>query len=110
MRQDQLPTDQAAQHLLGDIRALIENARGQVARTVNTGMVMLYWNIGRRIRQDILADRRAKYGKQIFYSLSRKLTQEYGAGFSISNLFHMVRFAKVFPDQKIVQTLSGQLT
>ena len=60
MRQDQLPTDQAAQHLLGDIRALIESARGQVARTVNAGLVMLYWEIGRRIRQDINREKRAE--------------------------------------------------
>lgn len=110
MGHESLPADQAAQNLLGDIRALIESARGRVARTVNVGLVMLYWSIGRRIRQDILANRRAKYGKQIFYSLSRKLTLEYGAGFSMRNLFHMVRFAEVFPDQKILHSLSAKLT
>lgn len=71
---------------------------------------MLYWSIGRRIRQEILGDRRAKYGKQIFYLLSRKLTQEYGQGFNMANLFHMARFAEVFPDQKIFYTLCRKLS
>ncbi|OQW97065.1 MAG: hypothetical protein BWK77_02765, partial [Verrucomicrobia bacterium A1] len=35
-----------------DVRALIENARGDVARAVNSALVVLYWNVGRRIRQD----------------------------------------------------------
>jgi len=42
-------------------------------------------------------------------SLSRQLTLQYGRGFSRVNLFGMVRFAEVFSDPKIVQTLSEQL-
>jgi hypothetical protein len=51
--------------LLGDIRSLIEQSREQVARAVNTVLVKLYWQIGRRIRQDVLAEQRAEYGEQI---------------------------------------------
>ncbi|MCX5797012.1 MAG: PDDEXK nuclease domain-containing protein [Elusimicrobia bacterium] len=110
MGQENLPAAQSPQKLLGDIRGLIESARRQVAQAANTGLVMLYWSIGRRIRQDILGNRRAAYGRQIFYTLSRKLTQEYGPGYSMANLFHMVRFAEVFPDPKIVSTLLTQLS
>ncbi len=52
----------AADRLLGDIRALIEGAREQTARAVNSALVGLYWNIGTRIRQDILQEKRADYG------------------------------------------------
>ena len=70
----------------------------------------MYWHIGTRIRQDILGEKRAGYGKEIFSTLSRKLVEEFGAGFSVPNLFRMARFAEVFPDLPIVQTLSAQLS
>lgn len=97
-------------HLLADIRTLIETTRGRVARTVNTELANLYWNIGNRIRQDIIGEGRAEYGQQIVLTLSRKLAAEYGRGFSQPNVFHMIRFAEVFPEDKTVQTLSAQLS
>jgi predicted nuclease of restriction endonuclease-like (RecB) superfamily len=99
-----------AERLLGDIRDLIEAAREQTARAVNSALVGLYWNIGKRIREDVLQNKRADYGKEIVSTLSRQLTAEYGRGFSRSNLFGMVQFAEAFPDVEIVQTLSGQLS
>jgi predicted nuclease of restriction endonuclease-like (RecB) superfamily len=107
------PTDLTAapapRKLLGDIRGLIEAARGQVARAVNTGLVRLYWDVGRRIRQDILKEKRAGYSRRIVHSLSGQLSQEYGKGFGQRNLWWMIRFAEVFPGSKIVYTLGTQL-
>ena len=100
----------AADRLLGDIRGLIEQARGQVARTVNSAMVALYWQIGKRIREDILHQRRAGYGEQIVRTLSGELTLEYGRGFTRSNLSRMMTLAECFPDARIVATLSQQLS
>ena len=45
--------------LLRDLRGLIVAAREQVARAVDSGLVTLYWHVGRRIRQDILQEKRA---------------------------------------------------
>ena len=67
--------------LLDDIRTLIESTRTSVARAVNTGLVMLYWGIGRKIREEILKNTRAEYGEQIVQTLSAQLTQDYGSGF-----------------------------
>jgi len=100
---------QTADRLLGDIRDLIEQARQQVARTVNSAMVALYWHIGTRIRQDILHEQRAGYGEQIVDALSRRLTMEYGRGFGRRSLFRMTQFAEFFPDEQIVSALSTQL-
>jgi len=61
------------QTLLTDIRSLILSARRQVAQAVNAGLTMLYWEIGRRIRQDILEEKRAVYGKEIVAALRRQL-------------------------------------
>ncbi len=72
----------ADDRLLGDVRALIEAAREQTARAVNSALVGLYWHIGTRIRQDILQEKRAEYGEEIVSTLSRQLTAEYGRGFA----------------------------
>ena len=100
---------QTADRLLSDIRGLIEQARQQVARTVNSAMVGLYWHIGTRIREDILHEQRAEYGEQIVPTLSAQLTMEYGRGFGRRNLFRMMQFAEFFPDEQIVSALSAQL-
>ena len=96
--------------LIGDIRRLIETARQNVAVRVNAGLTTLYWQIGDRIRQDILKKKRAEYGREIIVTVSRQLAVEYGRGFSQRNLFNMIRFAEVFPDERIVHALSAQLT
>jgi predicted nuclease of restriction endonuclease-like (RecB) superfamily len=96
--------------LLGDIRSLIESAREQTARAVNSALVGLYWHIGKRIREDVLHEQRAGYGEEIVSTLSKQLTAEYGRGFDRRNLFHMVRFAEAFPDEQIVNALRTQLS
>lgn len=102
-----VPTQPTA--LLSDVRELIRQAREGVARAIDSGLVTLYWHVGRRIRQDILKEKRAEYGKEIVHALSGQLTAEFGKGFSRTNLFNMIRFAEVFPDIPIVQSLIGKL-
>ena len=103
------PSATMTKQLLSDIRNFIESAREQTAQVVNAGLVLLYWSIGNRIRRDILKQKRAEYGEEIVPTLSVQLETEYGRGFSRANLFNMIRFAEVFSDSKIVQTLSRQL-
>jgi hypothetical protein len=95
--------------LLQDLRELITRVRQDVARTVNSSLALLYWNVGRRIQQNILKEKRAGYGEEIVSTLSRQLVTEFGAGFSSRNFFNM-RFAEVFTNIKIVHSLSAQLT
>ena len=96
--------------LLGDVRNLILSAREQVARAVDSGLSALYWHVGRRIRQDILHEKRAEYGQEIVSALGKQLEQEFGPGFSEKSLRHMLRFAEAFPDEAIVSALRRQLT
>jgi len=98
-----------ALNLLADVRDLILAARQTVARGANAALVRLYWQIGQRIRNDILQQKRAKYGEEILQTLSAKLVEEFGSGFSMRNLASMTRFAEVFPDGKIVAALSQEL-
>lgn len=103
-------TQQVARHLFSEIRSLIESTRGQVAQAVNSSLVQLYWEIGSRIRKDVLGEERAEYGKQIVSTLSRQLVESYGSGFSEKSLRRMIQFAEVFPNQKIVASLMRQLS
>ena len=100
----------ASSRLLGDIRRMIDEARASVAVTVNTGLTVLYWRIGKRINEEILKGKRADYGKQILATLSQELVQGYGDGFSYSALTRMVKFAECFPEHEIVATLSQTLS
>lgn len=96
--------------LLADLRDLILAARRGVARAIDSGLVTLYWQIGRRIHQDILQEKRAEYGEQIVASLGRQLADEFGRGFEEKNLRRMIQFAEVFPDEGIVAALRRQLS
>src|SRR5262245_8503031 len=96
--------------LLAEIRKLILTARERVAQAVNAGLVMLYWQIGQRVRKEILKEKRAEYGQRILQALSAKLVAEFGRGFSERNLASMVRFAEVFPDPRILQALTAKLS
>ena len=98
-----------AGELLIEIRSLIEASRQHVARVVNSAMVLTYWSVGDRIRREVVGHERAEYGKQLVSALAQRLSGEYGAGFSRTNLFNMLRFSEVFPDPQIVQSLAGQL-
>jgi len=92
-----------------DIGRMIEAARAQLAVAANAALTTLYWQIGTRIRQDMLAERRAEYGKEIVAAVSRQLEQRFGRGFGEKNLRRMLQFAEAFPDAEIVAALLRQL-
>ncbi|MBI1817105.1 MAG: DUF1016 domain-containing protein [Deltaproteobacteria bacterium] len=95
--------------LISDVRELILQAREGVARAVDSALTTLYWHVGRRIRKDILREKRAEYGEQIVSALSAQLEVEFGRGFGEKNLRRMIQFAEAFPDEKIVAALRRQL-
>lgn len=99
----------SADRLLTQIRSLVERARAQAAGAVRSELVLLYWRIGQRIRTEILGGGRAEYGRRVVERLSERLSTDYGKGFSITNLFHMMRFADVFHDEEVVGELSRHL-
>src|SRR3954447_26279683 len=70
---------------------------------------MLHWRLGMQVRREVLKEARAEYGEEILPTLSAELMPRYGRGFSARNLARMIRFAEVFPDERIVATLSQQL-
>ncbi len=100
--------DKIHKDIYSNIKELMDNARNSVAREVNNILIQTYWEIGRIIVEDEQGNLdRAEYGKQLITDLSKRLTKEYGKGFSKSNLFNMRNFYLSFP---IFQTLSGKLS
>ena len=96
--------------LLDELRGLILGVRERVARAVNKELVMLYWSVGHRIQEEVLGGKRAKYGEEIVSTLSRQLSGEFGNGFSRPNLFSMLRFAELWPDETAVDGLADRLS
>ena len=92
------------------IKQLIEKSKREVAVSVNATMSMLYWQIGKRINEEILKNDRAEYGKKIISKLSNQLEKEYGNSFSEKNLRRMIQFSEIFPKQKIVVSVIRQLS
>jgi predicted nuclease of restriction endonuclease-like (RecB) superfamily len=90
------------------IRALLLAARVQVRQTVNTAMVQTYWHIGRMIVEDEQGgQKRAAYGKQVLPELAKRLSEEFGSGFSVQSLWKYRQFYQCFP---ILSALRRELT
>ena len=94
--------------VINEIKEVLVSARTNVARQVNSELLTAYWNIGRIICEYEQSDpERADYGKRTIKELSRALTQEFGKGFSRSNLQNMRQLYLAYPK---CQTLSGNLS
>jgi hypothetical protein len=77
--------------LFDRVAAILEETRAAVARTVNSRMVIAYWLIGREIaREEQGGKKRAGYGDALLEAPSRRLTQRYGRGYSVANLWDIV--------------------
>ena len=108
MRSDEKSMSRALSGVINEIKEVLVSARTNVARQVNSELLTAYWNIGRIICEYEQSDpERADYGKRTIKELSRTLTQEFGKGFSVSNIQFMRRFYQAYPIQ---QTVSVKLS
>ena len=100
-----------ADSLHAELRALIASSRQRLAVAVNAELTRLYWNVGQRLRTEVLggADR-AKYGDQLIKRAGDQLAQEFGRGFEAKNLRRMLQFAVAFPDAEKVASLMRHLS
>ena len=96
--------------LFVEVKDLIQSAKQQAAVAVNAKLTVLYWQVGKRIADEVLKGERAEYGKQVIANLAKDLSLTFGKGWSKRNLAQMVKFSEAFPDFQIVQALSAQLS
>lgn len=84
--------------LYAGIRAVLVAARTTARRAVNDAMVQAYWHIGRLIVEDEQGgERRAEYGAKLLPELAKRLTREFGKGFSAQGLWNYRQFYLSFP-------------
>ena len=102
---DALPEQQVENKLYKDVCYLIENTRQRLATTINAEACILHWQIGKRIKEDVLFNKRAEYGKQVVKNLAVRLTERYGKGWGYEKLKHCVRSAYLFSEDEKVVTL-----
>ena len=94
--------------LFDRVASILEQARGNVVRAVNTQMVLAYWLIGREIVQELQGgEERAEYGKRVLEELSNRLTEHYGKGFSVTNLKYFRLFYQACPERLGIRHPSG---
>lgn len=80
------------------IKAILQEARNKVYQTANFAMVEAYWNIGRKIIDEQNGKEKADYGTGLLKELSRQMTQDFGKGFTVTNLKYMRQFYLTFPN------------
>ena len=103
---------EASGDLFSRVAAILEQARSNVVRSVNSNMVLAYWLIGREIVQELQkGEGRAEYGKQVIDDLSARLKSRFGRGFSTTNLRYFRTFYTVYAERvpEIRQIGSGVL-
>ena len=97
--QESLPT------LISQLRGLIESARRQALRAVDSIQVRTCWEIGRHIVEfEQQGADRAMYGARLIPKLAESLTAEFGKGFDERNLRHMRAFFQGSPIWNAVRT------
>lgn len=94
--------------ILKDMCGIIESSKQSAYQAVNIALLRRNWLIGYRIAEEELkgGNRSDYYGEEIIKNLAKKLTEQYGRGFTKSNLYSFYAFYKAYPD--IFQTLSGK--
>jgi predicted nuclease of restriction endonuclease-like (RecB) superfamily len=91
----------SADALFENVAAILEQARGNVVRAINTSMVLAYWLIGREIVEAIQqGEKRAGYGEQIISKLSERLTVRFGNGFSKANIKNFRQFYLAYSERR----------
>ncbi|MGL5123076.1 MAG: PDDEXK nuclease domain-containing protein [Fusobacteriaceae bacterium] len=108
MKKTEIKDFEMVENLYFRVKSILENGRAKAFKVVNTVMIESYWNIGKEIvEEEQRGENRAEYGKFVVESISKRLTKEFGKGYSVSNIKYMRQFYLVF---QISHSLSDQLS
>ena len=95
-------TNSDVSSLFERVAGILESGRGRVLHTINHETVLAYWLIGREIIQALQGgEARAQYGNALIADLSKRLTERYGAGFSVVNLKNFRQFYLTYSDRAV---------
>ena len=95
--------------LVNGLRSIVSKARSKAFAAVNYSLVERNWRIGQRIvEQEQNGASRAEYGKHVIEVASAALTEEFGKGFSETNIMNFKKFYLKFKELTIPQTVSEE--
>ena len=104
---NQLIKAEKTEDILSDLKNIIELSQKQAYQAINTALVYRNWLIGYRIAEEELkGEDRAEYGTTLIRKLSKELTNEYGKGYTKTNLYSFYSFYKMYPN--IFHSVSGK--
>jgi predicted nuclease of restriction endonuclease-like (RecB) superfamily len=95
---DNIVEEQQETQLFQDACQIVEQAQETAYRQVNETLIKRNWLLGLRIQHEVLNDKRAEYGEQVVRNLAKNLTDRYGKGFRLANLYHFIAFYNYHPD------------
>lgn len=94
--------------LAENITRLVSDAKTHLSQSINTTLVLTYWNIGKYIVEfEQEGNAKARYGTALLSSLAKLLRNKLGKGYSRPNLNNMRKFYLLYP---ICQTVSDKLS
>ena len=95
--------------LVNDLKTIVSKARSKAFAAVNYSLVERNWRIGKRIvEEEQNGEARAEYGKHIIEVASAALTEEFGKGFSETNIRTFRKFFLIFRNLEIQQSVSAE--
>ena len=93
-----------------DVRFILQRAREETYNSANGIMTYAYWNVGRRIvEQEQYGEKKARYGSYLINNLSKRLSDEFGTGFSVANLRNCRQFYLIFPEKSYGFSIAGKI-
>ena len=89
---------------------VIDDAQQAVVVYVNKHANLMFWHIGHFINEDMGYRKYSAYGDKIVATLSQRLTNHYGKGYTYSAVTRMMKVARIYHDEEMFATLSQTLT
>ncbi|WP_299013708.1 PDDEXK nuclease domain-containing protein [uncultured Polaribacter sp.] len=96
--------------LFSQLSEIIITGKQHITSNINSVLTLTYWQIGAKINEHILNNKRADYGEKVVVNISKQLEKKFGRSFTVRNVRRMLQFAEQFNDLEIVTPLVTQLS
>ncbi len=100
----------STEKIFSDVCNIIDDSRTRIAVYVNSEVCLTRWYVGKRIKEDVLYNKRAEYGKQIVKNLAVRLTERYGKGWGYECLKQSIRCFEYFSQDEIGYAVRTQFS
>lgn len=107
---DSQTIERVSDSLYRGVAEIIDDAQHVVVVYVNKHANLMFWHIGHFINEDLGYRKYSAYGDKIIATLSQRLTNHYGKGYTYSAVTRMMKVARIYHDEEMFATLSQTLT